>query len=98
MHRHHPHLAAGALQLALDRDVQVGEGLGQALQVGDPGPFRAQHLGQELVEHFLRLAAQPGQDAGAHRAALSVGKAEQAREEVEGPPGAGLGLTALQEG
>ena len=94
---HHADLIAPGLQLALDRDVEAGEGGGQALQVVDPAALGGQHLGQELVERVLSLAPQPTQQARAHRPARAVAHAEHTGVELERPTGARLHKQTCQE-
>ena len=68
-----------AVHLALDRDVEAGEGGGQALQVAHARALGGQRLGQELVEGVLGLGAQAGQQRAAHRAALRRRRGPAAR-------------------
>ena len=95
---HHPHLALAVLLLAFDVDLGRGHVGDEGLQGVDAPRLGRQGLGQEGVEGVLGLGAQPGENAGAHRAAVPVQPGQHAGVEVERRAGLGLGLGPAQEG
>ena len=84
VHGHDPHLAARALQLALDLHLGGLHPRKRRLQIDRTAPLAGQHQIQGLVDRLGRLGAQPVQHPHPSGQTPRIDPVQQAGEEAEG--------------
>ena len=93
MHRHHPQPPAAAFGLALDLDLVGPHPFEEPGQAGHLGPFIGQGLGQQGIDGFLAIRAQPGDQPAA-----AVMAGQDPFQKVVGPPEIRLVQQIAQQG